>query len=612
MVEFAEHWATASRRGGEWAQALSNGFEASVRQALGVDPPQKPNLFAGIMRPDVVIDGEGRVPTLAIEIKIWSNASKFLSNRLNETLVSSARYRDDFASEIELGLLLALPDSKALEPEHILRRFTALIRRAKDEVGFDSVAVGSGGSQPVWFVLDRDGIRKASNFKDAVIRLSARVQAARVDNTNQRSLETSDEPLQREGASVLKLLLVADEWTSQTGGISTFNREFASALSAAGCDVRVVVPFIHDGERDAASAQGVTLVMPNPVPGVNGAQLLLMRPIFNEADYYPDVVVGHGRILGPYAYAIRNQFFPNAKRLHVVHTDAESLEAAKEVIEGPSRMGLASERLVLEMDLARSADLVAGVGPLLSASVRHELRGTRGPIPDVLEIRPGLRDWDGMVDPTDPPAIPQILLIARAEDIQSKGIDLGIAAVNAARTILQRTATEQMPLLVIRGVPLSESNTVKKEIEKLSDGFNVRLRPYSSDQEVLRRDLFKASVVIMPSRHEGFGLAAYEAIAAGVPVLISAKSGLAQMLLDTSDREPSEGLREILAVDGAAKEDIALEWGRALRDILVDPHGAFDRARDLHGRISEKVTWASTVDDVIAAIRVLEDDRESV
>jgi glycosyltransferase involved in cell wall biosynthesis len=36
----------------------------------------------------------------------------------------------------------------------------------------------------------------------------------------------------------------------------------------------------------------------------------------------------------------------------------------------------------------------------------------------------------------------------------------------------------------------------------------------------------------MPSRHEGFGLVALEAISAGVPVLVSKESGLGRMLIE--------------------------------------------------------------------------------
>jgi D-inositol-3-phosphate glycosyltransferase len=84
--------------------------------------------------------------------------------------------------------------------------------------------------------------------------------------------------------------------------------------------------------------------------------------------------VGHGRVLGRYAAAQQQQFFPKARRVHFVHTDAEQLEAAKEEPGGGSNMINADARRNLERDLARSADLVVGVGPLLTGTILSTAR----------------------------------------------------------------------------------------------------------------------------------------------------------------------------------------------------------------------------------------------
>lgn len=53
---------------------------------------------------------------------------------------------------------------------------------------------------------------------------------------------------------------------------------------------------------------------------------------------------------------------------------------------------------------------------------------------------------------------------------------------------------------------------------------------YTSDQEQLHAKSTNAAVVLMPSRAEGHGLAAQEALAAHVPVLIARDTGLAELL----------------------------------------------------------------------------------
>src|SRR5205807_1369605 len=60
----------------------------------------------------------------------------------------------------------------------------------------------------------------------------------------------------------------------------------------------------------------------------------------------------------------------------------------------------------------------------------------------------------------------------------------------------------------------------------------VTVREYSEDLEAIQNDLRGASLLLMPSCVEGFGLVAMEAICMGVPILISEQSGIAEILPD--------------------------------------------------------------------------------
>lgn len=74
------------------------------------------------------------------------------------------------------------------------------------------------------------------------------------------------------------------------------------------------------------------------------------------------------------------------------------------------------------------------------------------------------------------------------------------------------------------------------------------------DQQELKRMFQEAHLVALPSRAEGFGLVALEAISAAVPVLVSEQSGIAKALqkVETGDfvivasQEPEEWARKIL------------------------------------------------------------------
>jgi glycosyltransferase involved in cell wall biosynthesis len=352
------------------------------------------------------------------------------------------------------------------------------------------------------------------------------------------------------------------------------NRELALALARNGCEVTVYLPLSTESEREIAAEGGVTLIDAIPIPGVSGAPLLLTQPRLPEGQGAPDAIIGHGRILGPYAYAVRNQFFPAARRVHIVHTDAERLEIAKELPGGESRSTIGQERRLLEVELAASADLVVGVGELLAESIRDEMAA--GPMagPPVETLVPGLTDWPRIADKTNPPKRRHVLIIARADDVRSKGLDLAVRAI--ARASTQLADSEAQPItLAIRGVPPDHETEVKQRLESIaSPNVAIVLRPHSTDPLDLHRDLLLARLVLMPSRHEGFGLAALEAMSVGVPVRVSAESGLARLLRERLPR--GDGSPEILGTS-ASDDEVVEQWSHDICEVLGDPAAAFER-----------------------------------
>ncbi len=583
--------------------------EARVAQAvaaeLGIEDTQTLPEYG----PDVVGQTGTRSLNVGIELKLWRYEPKNIANRVNEALSQAVRYRREFAGGVHLGLMVLMVGGQdhGFEPDagqtqHVFKRMGTLLRRGPQDAGFDRLVVGLKGRTHRWIELDADGREyPLADFAAAAARIA--------DRSRQPSLPFEvhagkpAQPGPRAHSTPSRLLLVANEWRSRHGGISTFNRELARALADAGCEVHVAVPQADSEERDDASESGVSLVTPDGIPGIDGHALLLTRPRFVESEYMPDAVIGHGRILGSYAYAAQNLFFPLAKRLHIVHMDAERLEAAKESAGGPSRMTTATERKQLEVELALSADVVAGVGPLLTESIRDDMRGFRKEAPPVIDLRPGLRDWGGTVDPNDPPVRRQVLLLARAEDVTSKGIDIATRAVAWAAARLGNAPGEP-PVLVVRGVPVAEADAVKQRLDAIAaPGAQVILRPYTSQEDTLRPDLWQSRVVVMPSRHEGFGLVAYEAIAAGVPVLVSRESGLARLLAEIVTDGERAFPREILSVSGDENALVEL-WGNAIHDALIDPEAAFARAANIRCRIDAATGWDSAVENLLNALHM--------
>jgi glycosyltransferase involved in cell wall biosynthesis len=184
--------------------------------------------------------------------------------------------------------------------------------------------------------------------------------------------------------------------------------------------------------------------------------------------------------------------------------------------------------------------MVLAVGPLLR-DVATEFVGQSK---SVHMLIPGLAE----IDAQDAPTTFVAFLSARLSDdaARIKQGHLGIAAFATA----QRDAREDgrpdslrnQPKLILRGVDLEglvsptdpDDNTelrLKQFAEKYAHAVvNLHTLPFTEARTELYEELARSSVCLMPSWHEGFGLAAWEAIAAGVPVILSRNSGVYKLL----------------------------------------------------------------------------------
>jgi len=100
-------------------------------------------------------------------------------------------------------------------------------------------------------------------------------------------------------------------------------------------------------------------------------------------------------------------------------------------------------------------------------------------------------------------------------------------------------------------------------------------------------------VIIMPSKREGFGLVAMEGIAAGIPVLVTAESGIAEMLLESEiataiGQAVAEGC--VADVDGDA-EKIRKNWATRVHVVFSDPAKAFSLAEQIRLALRPLLSW---------------------
>ncbi len=394
----------------------------------------------------------------------------------------------------------------------------------------------------------------------------------------------------------LRVLAVGTEWASGHGGLSTLNRELCRVLSAAGARVACLVAEASETDRQAAEAEGVTLVRPAASPGRSTYEALSDRPDLPDG-FEPDVVIGHGRVTGPAAQALVRNFFPTAKRLHVVHMAPDEIEWLKPGREDDAGVR-AETRTQIELELGRSADRMVAVGPRLHDRYLRDLSAYDVPHP--LRLDPGF-DSLSSTDREPPPGAPwSVVVLGRLEDIQIKGLDLAARAVGEAAR--QRGGTAPELELLVRGAPDGTSDNLRAALREWSRMSQIVVRPYTSDAATLGDDLRRASLLLMPSRAEGFGLVGLEAIAAGTPALISARSGLGQLLGEVLDAE--QAARFVVPVVPDDAKDVEV-WAREVARVLSDREAAFERAAEVRALLAERRTWATAAEAVLAAVETM-------
>lgn len=386
-------------------------------------------------------------------------------------------------------------------------------------------------------------------------------------------------------------LAVSDEWASHRGGLSTFNRELCLALARTGHCVQCLVASVENSEIIEAEKLGVHLLRRPARPG-DAPTVGLSLP--GEVPYKPDFIIGHGRITGAAARQQAN-YFSDARRVHFFHMAPEDIEPHKSLGSARDRDAarVAEDRMKIELDLSRGAALAVGVGPRLYRELATQLVPPR---PPVHRFDPGLTLTPATDERETPPGI-FCMVRGRIDDYPLKGLDLAAAALGGVAGLAPTRYGSEIVLLV-RGV---ESGKWKDVYDLLradagAELADIRIRNYSVDPVDLGTDLLQASLVLMPSKAEGFGLVGLEAISAGTPLLISSRSGLAELL---AEHGLDRGI--VVKTTGTTSVDVP-QWIEAIDSVLLDRDAAFARAAVLRLSLGSLCTWDGAVTEFVEAL----------
>ena len=386
-----------------------------------------------------------------------------------------------------------------------------------------------------------------------------------------------------------RILVLATEWAAKQGGLSTFNRELCTSLAKLGHQVICVIPDVQLGDADAATACNVRLIGASPVRGADDFSGLMRKlPI---GDFAPELIIGHGRITGNAAKVQQEDSYPNARRIHFVHMAPGEIEWYK----GKEDAAQSAERREeIERDLCQGANLVAAVGPRLYLEFGNLLSALKAP-PRLHQFIPGLH---GIPSREPAPGL-LCLVLGRADDLELKGLD--IAARAMAKLLDSASEFESEPELVVRGAPTGTGTLLRERLRGLvfPSDLSIRVKEYSADIDTIEQDLRRASVLLMPSRREGFGLVPLEALQVGTPVLVSNKSGFAEFLKKKIPSASQLQQYVVRTVDDC--DESADEWCKAIEFVLRDRKAAFRRTADLKDILGD-YTWEAASSALVSAV----------
>lgn len=394
--------------------------------------------------------------------------------------------------------------------------------------------------------------------------------------------------------------------TKDAGGMNVVVRAQAEALAAAGHEVVIFT------RRSDLGAEARTPLRPGLVVvhlDAGPARLLAKgehEGVMEEfgrlldaelAERPVDILHAEHWFSGVAALPVaRRRGIPLVQSYHSIAAPVDSPLGDGERPESPGRQ--AGERL-----LAREADLIIAVSEAERATVLDRLEGDAERVrvvplgvdtelfhPCETDACAEQKDWLGRG------GRPEAIVVGRLHPL--KGFDLVIDA-------MAEMAPEHRPVLRIVGAPPPDGDDYARALHEAVVRHGL-LSTIAFDGALRRRELAErirsASIMLVPSHSETFGLVALEAAASGVPVIARATGGLREAVLDgetgllipTASDDPADPDRN--------PADDPREWASAVARLLDDPE-ALERMGAAAREHALSRNWAASAEQLLDVYR---------
>lgn len=346
----------------------------------------------------------------------------------------------------------------------------------------------------------------------------------------------------------MNLVFLATAWGPRHGGINAFNMDLMIGIAtiiSTNDQLICIVPHASQPEIADARENNINLIHLN-----RSDQDSTFSPDWIEDILYRlqslkiDFWVGHDVYTGEVAILCAKA--TNSKSTLIHHMAYLQYHGVKQ-----KDAFSTVQKHDKQKEIFQQSDIVFAVGPLLKESAEGF-----GVHP--IQLIPGFPNYSFSSHASQPFVAVMSGRVNKDDDVIKQG-RLAVAALSKAILNCETTQPNVLAssLMYVIGLSSQEEDAFKLKIlaEKYARRIvNILPLPFSENRNDIFKRLDEASLAFMPSWHEGFGLAGWEAIGAGVPLILGIRSGLYK-LIAAELGGPGTGCLNVLDIRGSSGEE---------------------------------------------------------
>ncbi|CAH1266867.1 Hypp3606 [Branchiostoma lanceolatum] len=408
--------------------------------------------------------------------------------------------------------------------------------------------------------------------------------------------------------AITSVLMVSDAYGTSQGGTTAMNRQVAQFLTRHGATVHSTALQASEEDKKCAKEDGVILHLPVQTARNKRAPSLEWLTDYHSI-HYPDIpqdldcIVGHVDVTSGAAKSIQENRCRHAKLVLFNHDMPEDTEHYK----GAEKAMAVGKKVGDILEDTKNADAVFSLGRRIfdHFETKYKSLGDSEPKEHLMFLpRPSATFEAISVRPGG--GQKTVLTAGRVTEVEKlKGHDLAARAMGEV--------AEKIPNVTLRVRLIDEDDwEASKKIleENLQSG---RIKPTllrCGTQKDIAQDMQQAHLVLMPSRAEPFGMIGLEAIAAGIPVLISDKSGLADMIKDLIKKKKCPSDMRYRIVETSVREsdlaENAREWAKKITDTLEYSESEFEKAVEFKKELLESKYWEESYQNLLRVFGLMD------